>query len=265
MDLPVKQLVISLLLCSCAFLLWGLEPLPPCNPLLISTGGLTTLTDDPANTLANPVAGDGGISTSTSIINGMKQLSQFELASVVSYQGNSMYAAWQALNNDDYTRQDIRFGIRYSYKFFRLGVGYKLLYDEIPGYGSDKDDRLDMGLRLKYKQTTLDIGSENRLPVEDEPGEDYCDYSIILGQSLEKSLALAMGFNTIHNEDANFKLGCRYQIYKNFQGITSWSSNPGQFGIGVVFSVKSFNLAYSLQTHPELDWTHSVGISAMFP
>jgi hypothetical protein len=260
-----KHSVTALLFCLVLSALTGLEPLPPCHPLALASAGLTTLTDDPALTGLNPVAGEGGFSTSTSFISGMTQLNQYELASAINYEYNSMYVSWQSLENEDYIRRDIRFGFRYTNYFFRLGAGYKMLYDEIPGYGSEKQDNLVAGIRLRYKQTVLDARSELALPAE---GDDYascCEYNLTLGQKLDNSLALAAGIQTIKGEDIDLKLGCRYQITPNFQGLTSWNSDPGSFGVGAIFNVRFLQVAYALKTHSELNWTHSIGLSALFP
>lgn len=262
--MQAKHAVSALLFCLVISALSALEPLPPSHPLVLAGAGLTTLTDDPSLTQLNPVAGEGGFSTSTSFISGMAQLNQFELASAINYEYNSMYAAWQSLENEDYIRRDIRFGFRYSYAFFRLGLGYKMLYDDIPGYGSEKQDNLTAGIRLKYKQAVLDAGSELALP---ESGDDYascCAYNVTLGQKLDNSLALAVGIRTAPDEDVDLRLGCRYPVTQHFEGITSWHSNPGSFGVGAVFTIKPFQLSYAFQTHPELDWTHAIGISALF-
>ena len=265
MFLPHKHLLLMLALIMCIYVLNCLEPLPSCNPFLISSSGLTTLTEDPSATQLNPAAGEGGVSTSTSYHYSMTQLNQIELASVVSYHNNSIYAAWQTLDNADYRRQDIRFGIRYSQPAFRGGVGYKILYDDIPGYGSAKDDRLSAGFRYKLNHTTIDLGAEHPLPLSKENSFMEGDFSLHFGQQIEQDLTLAIGLDFANKELSDVKLGCRYSIYSNFQAVASWSSEPGRFGIGGIFTIRWLNIAYALKTHPELAWTHSVGISAMFP
>ncbi|MFO7659485.1 MAG: hypothetical protein R6V77_01110 [Candidatus Cloacimonadaceae bacterium] len=254
-----------LMLLSGMQILCSLEPLPTCNPFLISAGGLTVLTDNPAATYLNPAAGDGGISTATSFPYGMTKLDQIELASIVSYQNNSMFVGWQSLDNADYKRQDMRFGIRYSQPNLRVGVGYKLLYDDIPGYGSDKDDRLTAGLRYKIQTLTVDLGSEHNLPFNKDNSFSAGEFSLNLGQQLEPTLLLGLGLHISEHEIADLRVGCRLQLNPNLRGIASWQSEPGRFGLGAVFNIKWLQLAYALQTHPELSWTHSVGITAMFP
>jgi len=260
-----RQLVLLLMLLLCASVLCSLEPLPTCNPFLISAGGLTVLTDNPAATYYNPAAGEGGVSTSASIPYGMSKLDQIELASIVSYQNNSMFVGWQSLDSADYKRQDMRFGIRFSQPGFRVGVGYKLLYDDIPGYGSDKDDRLTAGLRFKIQTLTLDLGSEHNLPFDKDNSFTAGDFRLNLSQQLEPTLLLGLGLQVSDQEIADFMVGCRLQLNPNLRGIASWQSEPGRFGLGAVFNIKWFQLAYALQTHPELAWTHSIGITAMFP
>jgi len=254
----------ALMLCLCSCLLFSLEPLPPANPNLLSSSCLTTLTDDPSNTCINPISAEGGISTSTGFLHGMMQLNQVEVASVISYQNNSMYAGWQAMEDDDYSRQDIRFGVRYSYRFFRLGVGYKVLFDKIPGFGSEKDDRINTGIRLKHSNTTLDFGTEHRIPYAENEDFSTGIFSLCIGQKLDDKAALAAGMIIANRKAETFKLGCRYQMTKNFGTIVSWDSEPGRFGIGTVFTHNWLKISYGMRTHPELDWTHSIGITAVF-
>jgi hypothetical protein len=260
-----KRLFFFLWLSLALLPLFCLDCLPSCSPFLISTCGLSSLTDDPSATQVNPVGGEGGLATSTSYLFSMGQLNQIDVATVVNYQNNSMYAAWQSLSNDDYTRQDIRIGVRYSYRFFRLGLGYKMLYDQISDANSANDDRLDAGLRLKYKNSTLDLGSEHELPISGENNFSAGDFTLSAGQKIDANLTLAAGLSAVHEEPWNYKLGCLFQLNPNLKAIASWESEPGHFGMGAVFNLKWFNLAYAVQTHSELDWTHSVGISALFP
>jgi hypothetical protein len=262
---PVRHLILSVLLCLGLSGLFCLEPLPPCNPFLIGANGLTTLTDDASVSAINPAAGENSISTSTSFLHGMSALNQYELASVFGYKNNSFVAAWQSLDNDDYTRQDFRLGIRYELWKVRFGIGYKLMYDEIPGYGSDKDSRLQEGVRFTYKNTKADLAFEHKMPPFTDKNKSAQILNLCLGQKLDSRSELAIGMTAQPGLPVSFKLGSRFEVYKNFSALVSWSSEPGRFGFETDFSLKQFTLAYALQTHPELDWTHSIGISAILP
>lgn len=243
----------------------GLEPLPISNPFLLCTSGLTAMSDDPSTTLLNPAAGLSGVSSSTSYLYGMDALSQCEISSILEYQDSGVFIGWQTLNNDDYTKQDYRLGYRYGYKFWKLGIGYKLSYDKIPGYGSEKDDCLYAGLRLKLHQSTFDIASE-QIKVNREISEpDRQSINMSISQELSKESALAFGISTSNNKRTEYRIGCRFAATKNLEGVVSWESEPGRFGMGSVFSLGWLKLIYAVQTHPELKWTHAIGLSIMFP
>jgi len=260
-----KRLALAVFCSLIISVILGLEPLPISNPFLISANGLTAMSDDPSTTLLNPAAGLSGVSSSTSYLYSMDRLSQCEISSVLEYQNSGVFIGWQSLNNDDYTKQDYRFGYRFGFKSLKLGIGYKLSYDKIPGYGSEKDDCLYSGLRLNLASTTFDFATDH-IRINDElaalEGRSF-DFS--LNHDLADNAALAVGLSTRRDNPINYKVGCRFQTTKHLQGIVSWSSEPGRFGIGSVFSLSWLKLIYAVQTHPELQWTHSVGISIMFP
>ncbi len=253
---------LTLLLTAALCRLAALEPLPPCHPLLLGACGLTALSDDPAATGINPAAGEPGLAASSALTHGMRRLARYELASLVAWQYSSAYAAWQSLDNDACRRADVRAGVRYGCSFFRLGLGYKLLLDEIPGYGAARDDRLDAGLRLSYKGLSLDLGSEHRLPPR-SGGEG--SYNLCLGQAPDPNLTLAAGLAFAPDTDPCFKLGCRLRLYQNLTALAAWESEPARFGCAAAFDLGWLNLAYAVQTHPDLDWTHSLGLTVLFP
>ncbi len=260
-----KSLVLAAYISLSVSFAFALEPLPGNNPYLISTCGLTAMIDDPCSTLINPAAGLSGISSSTSYLYSMDQLSQCEVSTVLEYQDSGIFIGWQTLNNDDYTKQDYRFGYRFGYKWFKLGVGYKLSYDKIPGYGSEKDDCLYAGLRMELPTTTFDVSEEPIKVNKELSTPDIHSINLSLSQELSENTALAIGISSNQYEGLNYKVGCRFQVAKHLQGIVSWESEPGRFGIGSAFSLSWLNLIYAVQTHPELKWTHSFGISIMFP
>jgi hypothetical protein len=265
MLVPVRRCILIALLCLVCSGLFCLEPLPACNPFIMGANGLTTLTDDASATSINPAAGENSISTSTSFLHGMSALNQYELASVFGYRNNSFSAAWQTLDNDDYQRQDFRLGIRYELWKVRFGFGYKFFFDDIPGYGSGKDNRLQEGIRFKHNNTTADLAFEHKMPPFRSQNSSAQILNLCLGQKLDDSSELAFGLTAPRNLPVSYKLGCRFQILKNFSALASWSSQPGRFGFATDFRIKYFSLAYALQTHPELSWTHSIGISATLP
>jgi len=223
------------------------------------------MSEDPSNTLTNPAAGECGISTSTSLLHGMNSLNQNELSSILNYRDFSIFTAWQGLSTDNYSEQAYRMGVRYRYSLFRWGIGYKISYDDITGYGSDKKDWLCAGFRINHHQTIVDLSAEQTLSTdaEDYPGARKLFFS--LGQKLDSNTILAFGIDAASQQKINLKLGCNYNITDYFETITSWESRPGRFGLGCSFLINRFNLSYAVQSHPELRWTHSIGIAAMLP
>jgi hypothetical protein len=265
MVLSAKRCLLAALVCMVVSGLFSLEPLPFCNPFLIGVSGLTTLTDDASASAINPAAGESGISSSTSFLHGMIALNQYELSSILNYRNSSFIAAWQALDNDDYTRQDFRLGARYDLLPVRFGMGLKLFYDDIPGYCSERDYRLYEGVRARFKKTVADLAFEHKIPPFGGGDKDAGNLSLSIGQKLDSDSEVSFGLDAARNLPVSYKLGCRFLVFRDFSALASWSSQPGRFAFGTIFSLRSFNLAYALQTHPELDWTHSIGIAAALP
>lgn len=260
-----KLFLIILLFLTAFGSLLSLEPLPVCSPFVVASSELTSLTENPSTANLNPAAGSSGISTSTSFYYGMTALNQYELTSVMDYKSSGVFASVQALDDDSYSRKDYRIGFRQGFGGLRLGIGYSVFYDDIAGYGSQKDDLLTAGMRLNIGKTTLDV-SRNFYLSDMNRDKDYSEsLALNIGHKLDANTNLAAGFSMMENAKTSYKLGCQYQVTDNLSLISSWSSQNGQFGIGTTFSVKWFKLAYAIQTHPELKSTHSIGIMVLLP
>ena len=242
-----------------------LEPLPPCHPVLLAANRLTVLADDPALSSVNPVAGETGISSATSFIYSMKSLEQFGLASIAEYGKAGVFSNWQTLNNDDYQRQDYQIGVRYKLSKLRAGIGYRFMYDKIPGYGSEKDRQLYAGARYRHKSLIIDASAQ-RAYKDDPAGENEPEiYSLVMGQEVTTNSTLAGGLVFARHSSPDLLLGCRLDLYDNLMGLVSWSNRTGRFGIGAGFRTEWLQISYALLTHPDLDLTHSVGISILMP
>jgi hypothetical protein len=261
MPISIFLLIFSLL----SYPLMALEPLPLTNPHLLSACGLTGLSSDPANTLLNPATGSAGFGSSTAYLYGMETLNQYELSSVVESHGYGLFGGWQTLNTADYKRNDYRLGLRSSTKHLKLGAGVKLCYDEIPGYGSSSDHWWYGGLRWQYTQTTLDVSTEHLFAWDERNTSADREIDVCLGQSLLADGALAAGFTTYKDLPVNYKLGCRYQVTRDLQTTFSWESEPGRFGMGSSFSYGFLEIDYAVLTHPELPWSHALGMTFKFP
>ncbi len=257
--------MIILLFCLVTFRLFSLEQLPFTNPYLVSSSNITTLTSDPSNAIINPASGENGISTSSCYLFGMHNLNQYELTSVVDYNNYGIVVGWQAMDSDGYSRQDYRLGIRYGFRSVKVAIGCRLSYDEITGYGSERDSDPYAGLRLNYLHTTLDVSANNFLSANNSTDSRSMEYNISIGQKIATNTIVAFSLTSSANNKANFKAGCRFPVYDNLQTIVSWESEPGRFGFGSDFKVGWMHICYGLQTHNELDWTHSIGLSVLFP
>ena len=195
----------------------------------------------------------------------MTALNQYELTTVLDYKDSGVFASVQALDDDSYSRKDYRIGYRQGFGSLRLGIGYAVFYDDIAGYGSQKDDLLTAGMRLSKGKNTLDVSRNYYLSAKNRDKNYSEKLSLSIGHKLDANASLAAGFSMTENDKTSYKLGCQYQVTDNLSLISSWSSQNGQFGAGSIFTIKWFKLAYAIQTHPELKSTHSIGITAMFP
>lgn len=260
-----RHYIIILLFWFALFRLFSLESLPFTNPYLVSSSNITTLSNNPSNAILNPAAGESGISTSTCYLYGMHNLHQYELTSVVDYNNYGVIVCWQAMDADNYSRQDYRLGIRYGFRSVKVAIGYRLSYDEITGYGSERDSNPYAGLRVNYLHTTLDAAANKFLSTNESRYSQSMDYNISLGQEIVSNTIVAFGLASSAKAKTNFKAGCRFPVYDNLQTIVSWESEPGRFGFASDFAVGWMHICYGLQTHNELDWTHSIGLSVLFP
>jgi hypothetical protein len=260
-----RKWAVAFILLFCFSLLMGLEPLPSCNPFLIGTGGLTVLIDDPASASLNPASGSNGFSSSISYPFSMQTLDNYELATIVDHNDSGVIATWQNINNADYLRQDYHIGFRYGNKRFRLGVGYKTLYDEIPGFGSEREEILTTGVRVKLFGSLLEIAKDYCLSSDNTSHIASNTLRLGIGQKMGVKTAIGAGFTSDKNSKTNYTLGGQFDILDNLSALASWSSRPGSFGLGSAFSIGWINLAYAVKTHPDLQWTHSIGLNIKLP
>lgn len=256
--------VVSILLLSIS-VLYCLESLPSCNPMLLGTSGLTVLIDDPSAASINPAVGLNGLSTSTSYPYSLSAIRNYEIASIVDHNNSGVIASWQALEETDYKRQDYHFGLRYGNRLLRLGLGYKTLYDEIPGVNSAREEILTSGVRIKLWNTLVDFGKEFCVSSDCDNHVASNTVRFALGHKLNEHSTIGAGFSSSDRQSTEYTFGGKFEVFDNLSALASWSSQPGSFGLGGVFSVGWVNLAYAVKTHPELQWTHSIGLTIMLP
>jgi hypothetical protein len=176
-----------------------------------------------------------------------------------------MFAGWQTLGNDQYQRDDYRMGMRYKGRHFRVAAGLKLSYDDVPGENSAKANWAYAGYRFMLYNTTVDISADNLNVFDDVQCPTQKSFNFCLGQGIVNDGALALGISKLSQGDPVYKFGCRFTVYPGMQAMASWESEPGRFGMGTTYKVKHVEIAYAVQTHPDLDWTHAFGLSILLP
>ncbi len=245
--------------------LFSLEPLPGLNPYQIASCGLTGLSDNPSMSIINPAIGANGIAVSTSYPFGMEELQQSELSGTMLYKNSGLFAGWQTLSNVDYERNDYRLGFRTISGNHHFGTGIKLCYDQISGYGSETANWVYTGYRFKFSDSTFDMSVDYIDLFQDSRCPPRRSYDFSIGQGFAESGIMAFGMNLMRGMKPDYKVGCRYSVYPGMQAIISWESEPGRFGVGTMYNIRFLDVMYAAQSHPELNWTHSVGLSVRFP
>lgn len=216
--------------------------------------GITMLSQSVADHAISPIIFAGGFTFSRCSPFGLSETTYYGLHNALPLGVMQVATGINYLAHPDYRWQDQYLALQLGSPTFALGATQHLFYEKI---GENSWYTWDNDLAISFLQKGY--GTEIRwLHLRGE------DSALVLSAQTEFSSAssLCSSYTWRKNEADAYSVASSYQIADVLLLQTSWQSEPARFGIGCKFLIGSFELMYSLRTHPELDLTHSIDIGS---
>ncbi len=250
----MKLLLTSLLLLLCLAPLSALigEYSASANAL----NGITMLSQSVADHAISPIVFANGVVFSRHSPFGLGETTYYGWHNAVPTGLMQVSTGINYLAHPDYRWQDQYLSLRLGGTAFALGATQHLFYEKI---GDKSWYTWDNDLALSFMQDGY--GTEIRwLHLRGK------DTALVLSAQTAFSDDSSLCSSYTYREDGPdcYGVASSYEIAEVLLLQTSWQSEPARFGIGCKFIIGTFELMYSLRTHPELDLTHSIDIGSLW-
>ncbi len=239
----------------------AIEPLPEVSVFTLASAGITALAEDNSLLEVNPAAAGSGISTSALIINSQSNLSLLGLNACLRAGNLGFGLGCKVLENPDYQIQTYHFAGKTGGKIFTIGVGIKTAIDNIEGYGGAQESWLYAGVRSQLGRVTIDVQKDNLMLSKSPPAKKSRQMSGSLACKLQEKAVLGAGVELLKDNSAEFKIGGRFILVPNAEVYLAWEAESARYSSGLLLRRGRMQLLYGIRTHPELDWTHALGLS----
>lgn len=273
MKWPPKSLLVALV-CSCTLISTTLRAADAPGPAGARAWGMANTSVAVADRFAvfNNQAALAGL-TQTSVFTtfdtyyGLEGLNALSIGAVknmrknwtmgasVTRLGDKLYSQTALGVASAHTVGKISLGAKLSYfqvNFGTLNISRKTLVAEL-GATAQITDKLTFGMHLyNLNQAQLFAYQRERLPTIMKAGVSYRPITkLLLATEVEKDV----DFPT------RFKAGIEYEITPNVFVRTGLNTQPNTNHVGFGFLAGSLTFDYALHTHPQLGWSHHVGLS----
>jgi hypothetical protein len=93
---------------------------------------------------------------------------------------------------------------------------------------------------------------ENKLPAEINPGASY---------KISNKVLIAFSVKEKSDEPLSCQAGVEYEFHQKFSLRIGWHTLPVSESLGFCLKLSKFNIDYSIQSHPQLGYSSSLGLS----
>ena len=242
--------LLIIVLMSSALFAFTLESSPSAN----ATSGLTIISQSVLDGALSPLLSVNGWGVSYQRLYNLNSLPAYELAASLPVKSVQFSAGSGYLAHTDY--RDIRpwLNLGYITGDFGLGVGVSGHFDSIQGSDSRQKYALNLaaqkqlfGGAVEWKST--DIGTSD------------LSHSLSLKSPQQEFGVLAAGCEYLQ-EELIFKTAIHAEIFRALSVAASWQNRPSRFGIGLFLKADAWKLAYSIRSHPYLNYSHAISLES---
>ncbi|GAB4341415.1 MAG: hypothetical protein OHK0038_21100 [Flammeovirgaceae bacterium] len=173
--------------------------------------------------------------------------------------------AMQRFGNDSYSEQSLSFGYAYHLAGVNLGLKANYLQYSAESMGTKSVIGIDFGVRTQLAKTLFlaaHFFNVNQAKLQSFQNERVPSV-LKLGFSYQPTDKLMV--NIEGEKDLEFspvyRIGLAYKIVKQLTGRIGVSTEPQTAYFGIGFQAKRIQLDYAINTHPNLNLTHNIGIS----
>ena len=251
-----KLLLFLLLILGCRLFPVGILLQPSAYHHALS--GLSLLNSHPANSFFHPSLAQSGIESSVSRILNLEQLPLYNTHFAFRTPKYGFFLGSSYLNNNLYTESDTGFGINYTYKFISVGASIHLIHTNIKNFNSHSAYPICLG--IAWQQTNITTAFSLRNAFQAKFAGELLPMIFLweTAGKLSDKTTISFGLEKENDFDFSFKMGSSYKLLPTFSLLCSYQYNPHRMGVGVVFSIRNFNICYGVRTHPHLNLSHYI-------
>lgn len=231
------------------------------SPQIISTGEIYLLSKAPTTAFYQPAAQNEGLSINHSNPFGFSELNFFHLATQTKIFKEYISAGIISVENRYFA--DRVFYLGYSKKISNIsfgGVGKYYQYKTID-YLQLASGTFTGGMVWNFKKFTSGVSVSNITQTQKNNISLPSVYKYELSIKPVEKTEFAFSFEKEKNYDYRYAFGAIQIIHPTLFVSTGFISNPDQFSAGLCLKINNLDLNYAVRTHPELNMTHSAGIT----
>jgi hypothetical protein len=170
----------------------------------------------------------------------------------------------QRFGNEAYSEQSLSLGYAYHLAGVNLGLKANYLQYSAENLGTKSVIGIDFGVRTQLSKTIflaahffnvnqakLQSFQNERVPSVLKVGFSY--------QPIEKLMVNVEGEKDLEFSPV-YRVGLAYKVIKQLTGRIGVSTEPQTTYFGVGFQAKRIQLDYAINTHPNLNLTHNIGL-----
>lgn len=245
----VVLLVIGLFLPQYVF---SLTPLSSASASALN--GIILLSDNPADFALSPLLGVSGFSASWQRPFGLSGTDLLGLHSafgkgIINYATGLVYLA-----NQNYRWQDEYLALGVNLGGLKAGATQHLIYEKI-----EKDSWFtwdnDFALAAESGDYATEIRYNNARSAD-------ATLTLSAASGLQKAASFCSAYTWKKGSRGSYSVASVFRVAEPLQLQCSWQSDPGRFGFGILVLVGRIKLNYAVQTHPELNLTHSLDLGS---
>lgn len=216
--------------------------------------GITILSESPADYSLSPLIAVDGVCLSWQRPFGLADTDLIGLHSAFSKDSWFLATGLDYLSHPDYRWQDEYLSLGVVWGGLKLGATQHLVYEKI---ADESWFTWDNDFALAFAND--DYGSELRY--NNARGQD-ASVTLSASSRLRQNARLASSYTWHKNQRNSYALATTYQVVSGFQLCSSWQSEPTRYALGLELGWNKLNLCYAVQTHPELNLTHSLNLGS---
>ena len=201
-----------------------------------------------------------GLETSVTYLFSLEELPKYDLHIVFLFGNCYFHIGDSYLDHGLYSENNAIFGLNYSSNSVTAGLSVRMLSSKVEGYQDATTMVLDGGLKWEHDQISSALALRNVTQSEYEGLTLPIIYLWESCYSISSSSKISLGLEKEDDFDFSLKFAGRYDILQTLTLISSYQFEPNRIGVGALFNLRKFQVAYSVRSHQYIGLTHYMSL-----